>query len=153
MTFISVNCAILLVALTMAPAAFGKGITVAISITGPGLETPLQTTDANAIDVSVWGGDFANWEAGAISEPASELPRYLVHFWVQVPRSSTVQLKYVVWYVWDPSQERALIYLPGPQDLWYRTNTRSILRDGFDGHWFYAVEHWAGAIKQSIDAA
>jgi hypothetical protein len=101
----------------------------------------------------VWGGDFAKWEDGAQSEPSSELPRFLVHFWAQLPRNSTVQLKYVVWYVWDPSQEKSLIYLPGPRDSWYRTNTSTILRQGQDGNWFHAAEPWGRAIKESIDAA
>ena len=144
---------VLLAALVVATSASGKGVTVALSVTGPGIETPLQLTDESAVDVSVWGGNFANWEAGAVSAPAPELPRFLVHFWVELPRTDTVQLKYVVWYVWDTSQERALIYLPGPRDIWYRTNTRSILREGQDGNWFQASEPWGRAIKEALGGA
>jgi hypothetical protein len=146
------HCAIFLATLVISTTASAKGITVALSITGPGLDVPLQTTDPGAIDVSIWGGNFAEFEDGAMAEPPIDLPRYLVHFWAELPRTSTVQLKYVVWYVWDPSREKALIYLPGPRDLWYRTNTRSILRENHDGKWFYATEPWGRAIKQTIDA-
>ncbi len=140
--------AILLV--TMVSSAHGKGITVELSITGPGMSAPIHTSDAGAIDVNVWGGNFADWEKGVVDEPSLDLGRYLVHFWIQLPRSTTVQLKYVVWYVWDSDTQRALVYLPGPKDQWYRTNTYSILREGVDGHWFYASRPWGLALKKVL---
>lgn len=135
--------------MTLTAAAFGKGQTVSLSITGPSLTTPIHTTDEAAIDVSVWGGQFADWEAGAVNVPSDSLERYTVHFWVQVPRG-TVQMKYVIDYVWDPETERALVYLPGPRNIWHQTNVYSILRRGQDGHWFHATQPWANAIKRVL---
>lgn len=141
---------VLLVAMvTFAGPVMGKGITVELSITGPGLSVPFHTRDSEVIDVSVWGGNFADWESGAVGEPDVDLDRYLVHFWVQVPRS-TVQMKYVLWYVWDPNAQRAIVYLPGRRDPWYRTNVYSILREDRDGRWFFATAPWGTAMKRVL---
>ena len=138
---------ILAALLVAANAAVAKGGTVQLSITGPDLGVPIHTSDEDAIGVSVWGGDFANWDAGAVAEPPETLQRYLIHFWVQAPRDS-VELKYVVTYVWDSLAGRALVYLPGPRDIWHQTNVYSILRRGQDGYWFYATEKWGEAIAR-----
>jgi hypothetical protein len=141
---------ILLVAMTTAESASAKGPTVELSITGPGLNAPIHTSDPDAIDASVWGGNFADWGAGSVAEPIEALPRFLVHFWVQLPRSGGVHLMYVVGFVWDPSTERGIVYLPGPRDEWYRTNTSSIWREGKDGHWFHATEVWGKALERVL---
>ena len=144
------HLAILFATMALAGSAFAKGTTVELSITGPGLSTPIHTSDASAINVSVWGGNFSDWDYGKVEEPSGDLEHYHVHFWVQVPRSTVVQLKYVIGYVWDADKGLALVYLPGPRDQWYQTNTYSILREGLDGHWFYATESWGKTLKKVL---
>ncbi len=144
-----IPCISLFILMSAPGVALGKGDTVELSITGPALVAPVHTSDEVAIGVSVWGGQFADWDAGAVSEPPSALPRYLVHFWVQVPRG-TVQMKYVVEYVWDSDAQRAYVHLPGPREIWHRTNVYSILRRGQDGHWFHATEPWGEAIRRVL---
>ncbi|SHF62546.1 hypothetical protein SAMN04487965_2420 [Microbulbifer donghaiensis] len=142
--------AMLVIMQAMTNVAYGKGVTVELSITGPGLKAPVHTSDAEAIGANVWRGNFADWDSGVIEEPPAGLARYVVYFWVQVPRS-TVQLKYALGYVWDPDTQRAVVYLPGPRDEWYRTNVSSILREGQDGHWFYASEPWGESVKRALN--
>ncbi len=37
---------------------------------------------------------------------------------------------------------RGYVYLPGPGERWYELNTRSILRRGFEGQWYFATKEW-----------
>ena len=126
-----------------------KGTTVELTITGPGFELPIHTTDAAAISAFVWGSNFFEPEAGPVPVPGDTLPRMNVHFWVRSPDAS-IQMKYVVSYIWQPDGEFAVVCFPGPRDLWYRTNVYSILREGIDGHCFRASEDWGRAIKDAL---
>ncbi len=129
--------------------SLGKGTTIQLTITGPGLVQPLHIEDSLAISASVWGGNFVKWDSGPISKPTESLPRYFVHFWVRLPDNS-VQMKYVVGYTWDPDQEHAIVCLPGTRDLWYRINVFSILREGRDGNCYYATDEWGRAIESAL---
>jgi hypothetical protein len=128
---------------------FAKGLTVKLTVTGPGLPRPTDVTDPPAILPNVWAGDFVDWHTGPVEEPARELSRYLIKFHVALARSET-RMMYVVIYVWDPTARRAVVHLPGRGDEWYRLNVRTILRDGQDGQWFYASEGWGRAIRRSL---
>lgn len=136
-------------ALLCAHPCLGKGTTVQLTIAGPDLEQPVHTEESLAISASVWGGNFVDWDSGPLSWPVDTLPRYLVHFWVRLPDNS-VQMKYVVWYSWDPGQRHAIVCLPGPRDLWYRINVFSILRQGQDGNCYRAADHWGRAIQSAL---
>ena len=123
-----------------------KGTTIELTIAGPGFESPIHTTDPTAISAIVWGTNFFELETGPVSAPADTLPRLQVHFWVRLPDKS-VQMKYVVSYIWQPDGAYAVVCFPGPRDIWYRTNVYSILREGIDGKCFRAESNWGRAIK------
>ncbi len=138
---------ILLASMVVASTTFAKGPTVQLSITGPGLSKPVHTSDADAIAVGVWSGDFFQRNDAEI-KPSGDLDRYLVYFWVDIGR--TVEMKYVVHYCWDEDAQSAFVYLPGPRDQFYRTNIYSIHRDGQNGKWYYATEQWGNAIRRIL---
>ncbi len=134
---------------TIAVPVFAKGPTIKLTINGPSLGSPVVVTNKEAIFATVWGGEFVNWGAGSVAAPSSELARYTVQFHVLPPRSE-VKMLYVVTYVWDAAAQRALVHLPGRGEEWYRLNVSTILRDGYDGKWFYASDTWGRAIRQAL---
>ena len=143
------------IALLLPVSAMAKARTVQLSITGPGLSEPIHTTAPSAISASVWGGNFIELDGGPVPEPDISLPRYYIHFWVEASSwqeapADSVQMKYVVWYVWEPIEERAFLYLPGQSDTWYRTNVRSIFRSGNEGNWFFASDMWGQVIRDVL---
>lgn len=129
-----------------------KAPTAQITITGPQLETPLNVTDAEVTSAHVWMGNFADWKSGAVSAPTEESGRYFLHFWVRL-KSDDIQLKYVLEYHWLNDEDRALICLPGRQNIWYSTNVYSILRTGQDGNCYYAEAEWGRAIRIVLSKA
>ena len=137
---------VLLAALVSVSSAFAKGPTVQISIAGPDLSAPIHTTDPVAIAASVWGGGYADWETGPVEEPPSTLPRYSCHFWVQLGENN-IQMKYVILYVWDPKNDKAFVYVPGQDDLWYRNNVYTIYLPDRQGNWFPASPDWGESIR------
>ena len=134
----------------LAMPALAKAATEKLVISGPGIAGLLETTDPQAIAPSIWGGDFVDWDSKAVA-PAVQHGRYTVRFHVGNARHET-RAAYVVYYVWDADAGRALVYIAGPGDEWYRVNAASIVRDGSDGrswrdgHWYLASDAWGHAI-------
>ena len=127
-----------------------KGPTVKLTVTGPGLDQPLEITEPGAIAANVWHGNFINWQEGPALEPAQSFPRYMIQFHVVPPRSE-VKMMYVVYCVWDEGAGRVLVYLPGRGEDWYRLNVSTILRSGQDGKWHYASDEWSLAIRSALE--
>jgi hypothetical protein len=122
-----------------------KGPTVRLAVTAPHLPAPVNITDPGVLDhATVWEGRFIGTAA---REPDDSLPRYLVSFYVDLPRNAGVRLMYVVRYVRDPRTGAAFIHLPGRGDEWYRSNVRTILREGQDGRWFRASDAFASGLE------
>ena len=136
-------------AAALTPALLAKGPTVRLAVSGPGLPDVLTITDPKAIEATVYGGEFIDWQKGSVPEPPADLPRYVVQFYVQPPRRE-VRMMYVVEYVWDRAANRAVLHLPGRADHWYWLNVSTILRDGRDGKWFYASSGWGTAIRNVL---
>ena len=154
--------AILLVFLP-APAS-AKGKTVKITIEGGSLRAPIVITDAQTLaPFNIWSGpgtscsqspnlpsdpdpnvkDYApsfvvDWSQGMIGEPSPALPRYKVLFWAS---NNPGKLAYLVTYVFDPSNKRGYIYLPGQNDDGFLTDTGSVYRE-IEGNWFRAWNAW-----------
>lgn len=149
MTVRTVLCALLLVGSLAAESAIAKGKTVQLTMTGPGLESPLHLSDEAAIAANVWTGNFADWDAGPIEPLAANAPQYVIHFWVKFA-ADDIQMKYVVGFQWDAHSHRGVICLPGQRSLWYRSNVYSILRKGQDGKCFYAEKEWGAAIRSAL---
>jgi hypothetical protein len=126
-----------------------KGTTIELTITGPGFESPIHTSDPTAVSAIVWGTNFFDSEAGPVSVPDDSLPRMNVYFWVRLPDKS-VEMKYVVSYIWQPGGEYAVVCFPGPREAWYEVNVSSILRKGVDGNCFRAENDWGRAIRRIL---
>jgi hypothetical protein len=86
-------------------------------------------------------------KSGPISEPASELPRYVV-----AGHTDRYQWWFTVLYVWDQWSDRSLVYLPGPSDLGYRINYgANTSYEKRAGKWYYVSDPtWADAIRKVL---
>ena len=142
---------IVLAGLSVSEPADAKGRTIQLTITGPGLESPLHSSENSLTSASVWGGGYIDWETGPIDKAVGESPVYLVHFWVQLPRGP-IQMKYIVGYRWDDESSRAIICIPGERNPWYSVNVSSIIR-GNEGSCYFAEETWGKAVKSVLASA
>jgi len=84
------------VTMSIVPTAlFSKGETIKITIKGPGLSVPIESTDAKVRDFQVWAGPgvrindleqtegfIIDWAQGTVAQPATALSRYEVSFYV-----------------------------------------------------------------------
>ncbi len=131
-------------------AASAKAPTAQLSIAVPGLPTPIHTSERAATKHGLWGESFANFDPAKVREPAADALRYTVYFWVDIRGAPTIM--YVIDYLPAFENRDALVCLQGPKDKWYRTNTSSIVRDGFDGHCFDANKDWSQAIDRVVAA-
>jgi hypothetical protein len=119
------------------PVAVAKGAPDKITISGGGLAEPITITDRTILaDWSPWGAKFIDWGRGTITEPPSIQRSYDVFFYLGD------HLIYAVQYAPALAGERGYIYLPGPQDRWYKLNIGTIIQDGHDGNWHYASSGW-----------
>jgi hypothetical protein len=131
--------------------ANAKGPVVKLVVSGPDLAQPVEVTDADAIDVVVYGATFIERDSGPQSRGTnSPVSPYQVQFYVDVPRRG-VQMMYVVYFVWDNAERRGLVYFPGPSDAWYRRNVGTVALPTA-GQWFYATEDWGRAVQRAIFA-
>jgi hypothetical protein len=127
-----------------------KGPVVKLVVTGPDLSSPIEITDPDAIDVNIYGATFADREGSKIENvPASPVPPYQVRFYVAMDSDDDIQMKYVVYYVWDSAERRARIYFPGRHDAWWRHNVFTVALP-FEGAWYHATESWGRAVQEAI---
>ena len=144
--------AVIAVTLVAASHLAAKGPTVQLVITHGGLASPITVTDASVLsDSNVFGDAFF----GRIANPGSidpAWPRYVVSFFVELPAwmRQGVQKKYVVYYARHPRTGEGFVYLPAPNEEWYRLNTSTILRNGLEGNWLHASESWSRAINARL---
>jgi hypothetical protein len=130
--------------------AGAKGRTVRVTISGAQLPAPVDVTAGTGL-ANVWAGDFIG---RPVVEPARELPRYEVYFYVEWPGSdnkgrSEPRLAYVVVFCFDPVAGVGYLYLPARRERWYALNVRTILR-GTEGRWYYASASWTEAIATEL---
>lgn len=164
-----VAAVMLLLALPASALLSAKGTTVRIAVSGGGLAAPIEISRPEVLEqFNVWAGPgtrggsrdpatgewrevegsegfVADWRAGAITAMPSGLQRYEVSFFVRYYGSSTDQLAYVVHYARDATRNEGYVRVPGPEDEWYRLNTRSIRR-GVEGQWFRASAAWQAVV-------
>jgi hypothetical protein len=143
-------CAALLF-VAVAPAT-AKGPVIKLVISGPDLLAPIEVTDSEAIDVNLYGATYVNHELNPIEDvPVTPVPPYVVHFYVSSASDDDVQMKYVVYFVWDSSEHRARVYFPGRHDAWWRHNVFTVALP-LEGAWYYTTESWGRAVQQAIFA-
>ena len=134
---------------SMSQIVYAKAPTAQVTITGSGLSTPLHVSDKAITVANVWGGNFIDWEAGAIDSPGADLLQYRIRFWIDLGPED-FEMMYVVDYQWMEDSDRAIVCLPGRRDIWYRINTHTILRNGQDGNCYYAEDKWGRAVYAAI---
>lgn len=123
-----------------------KGPTVRLTVAGASFSAPLVVTTPEAL-ATVYGGEFLGAPAAA---PDAAWPRYVVSFYVDLPREMGVRRMYVVEYVRDPRSGGGYVYLPGRGHEAFALNRSTILRDGQDGRWHVASASWARALNAAI---
>ena len=149
------------------PKMFAKAQTCKITINGADLKAPIEITDPRIlVNFNVWSGVgtsstssgvttqgdrgfIIEWPFGAVTQKPKTLTRYQVSFYAKFPEELLV---YVVFYEYDPANDRGYVYLPGKTDEWYRTNVSSILR-GVEGNWFVSSEAWERIARPLITRA
>ena len=146
---IAPHFALSLLLLTVAVPALAKAPTAKLALSGPGIAQPIELTQPDAISANVWSGNFIDRQSGMAEAPASELPQYTVQFYVKL--DDEVRMMYVVYYVWDEANGRALLQVPDVSDKWYELNVSTISRC-CRGKWFYASKTWGETIKEALPA-
>jgi hypothetical protein len=154
--------------------AFGDGFASTVSaksemvkmtIMGRELPKPVEITDKSILAaLNIWSGNFKIesgvgspivsdgsilWSQGAVPEPPKGLPQYEVSFYGRFPEE---RLMYVLRYLYDPSEKKGYVYLPGKGEDWYDVNIHSIYR-GVEGHWFRASDGFCSTVEPLIRKA
>jgi len=138
-----------------------KGKTVKITISGPGLKTPIEISDPKILEnFQVWAGPgtssderqslIIDWSQGPVRETPKTLRRYQVSFYAGALPNE--QIVYVVYYAFSPGAEQGYVYLPGESDEWARHNVRTIFH-GVEGNWFRAWSAWERVARPLIEKA
>lgn len=158
----------LLVVFSVTAVVFAKGTTTKITITGAGLQSPVEISDPDVLkNFNVWSGPgtFANdvegtegfiidWASGAVSDRPNGLRTFELSFYVRYANrpvsEQSDQLAYIVSYAVDPATGEGYVYLPGKSDEPYRLNTKAIYR-GREGNWFRANSAWQAAFTNVVD--
>ena len=121
------------------PSVAAKGPPSKVTITGPGLEAPIDLTDPAILEgFSPWDARFIDWQRGILTSAPPRAPSYDVFFYLQ-DDVGTFQMIYAVQYVPNAAGEQGYIYLPGPGERWYSMNIGTIIQNGHDGKWHYAA--------------
>jgi hypothetical protein len=144
-----------------------KSETVKMTITGRELPKPVEITDKSILAAfNIWSGPgnfkiengvrtpIVNdgsilWSLGAVPEPPKGMPHYDVSFYGQFPEE---RLMYVLKYLYDPSEKKGYVYLPGKGEEWYEVNVHSIYR-GVEGQWFRASDGFCSSVEPLIRKA
>jgi len=133
-----------------------KEKTVKITISGAGLKTPIEISDAKILaNFSVWTrtadhGLIIDWSHGPVRETPNTPRRYQVSFYAGAPPNE--RIVYVVYYVFNPDAGPGYVYLPGESDELFSRNVRSIFR-GVEGKWFRAWGAWERVARPLIEKA
>ena len=120
-----------------------------ITISGPGLGTPVEITDEQTLRLAnPWFGRFIEWRAPAV-EARHRTAIYDVVLHARL-RSSELRPLYQFRYAPGAGGDRGLIYLPGKGEPWHRQNVSVIIRDNHDGRWNPASPAWDARMKVAL---
>ncbi len=158
-----------LLVVSLAPASLSaKAKTQKITITGAGLDAPLEISSYDVEFFGVWAGfgTFINgveqtkgfiieWLKGSVVEPPAGLQYYEVAFHGNLSREpGAQQVLYVVSYAYDPATHQGYVYLPGEGDERFRKyNGLMYHGHGFEGSWSYASADWDAFVRPLIATA
>lgn len=157
----------LLVMFSATALVLAKGATTKITITGAGLQRPVEISDLDILKhFNVWSGPgtfashvegtegfIVDWASGPVTDRPNELRTFELSFYVRYANrpfsEQPDQLAYIVSYAVDPVTGQGYVYLPGPSDEPYRLNTKAIVR-GREGKWFRANAAWQAAFTSVV---
>jgi len=126
-----------------------KAPTVRITITGGGLNGPIQITDTQILEMShAWGTAFLDASHSPLTQAPKVSTTYEVTLYSRIAQND-IRKTCVLYYSPRPSPEQGFIYLPGRGTV-YMLNAGTMTRQGRDGRWNYASPAWEALIKPLI---
>lgn len=132
-------CFLLLILFISIPLAFAKGSPDKITITGPGLASPIEITNPEILNqFNPRDGQFLDKDRRIVTETPEIGARYEVLFYFK-ETSGEFHLFYALYYSSAPSRARGAIYLPQENEKWYGMNNETIARKS---GWLYASPEW-----------
>jgi len=138
-------------ALIASVALQAKGMTVKLTLSGPGLGAPVDIVEPALLEGSnVWEGSFIGETVATV--PRVTQPLYTVSFTVRTPEwmRQPPRTMYTVQVARDARTGALWMYLPGRGEAGYALNVGTILRDGQDGHWHRPPHAWAAAVARYV---
>ena len=138
--------------LVMPSALSGKAETARVTITGGGLASPIQITDAKVLELSrAWGAEFLDSSRPPLTQTPNVSSPYEVTF---NSRMGDNDIRKTCVFFYSPGSVAApgIIYLPRKGPVWW-LNSGTIIREGRDGKWSYASPAWEALIKPFIARA
>ena len=127
-------------------AALAKGTIELISVSGPGLDKPVEITDL-ATPFNPWSRDFIDWGRGVISNPTSGLKTYEVQFYLDRASPPIYGIEYSPelhggpGYVYIPRSDLNMgTILTGDSDYWDP-----------NGKWHHATRDWGLLMQKALE--
>jgi DNA-binding beta-propeller fold protein YncE len=138
--------------LVVPSALSGKAETARVTITGRGLASPIQITDAKVLELShAWGGEFLDASRPPLSQAPNVDSPYEVTFYSWIA-DNDIRKTCVFFYSPGSAAAPGIIYLPRQGPVWW-LNSGTMIREGRDGKWSYAAPAWEALIKPFIARA
>jgi len=133
---------LLLALLALVTPAMAKGPVDKITIEGPDLVKPIKITEPDVLNrFNPWGAQFIGTGGPLAGPPPNIKEPYLVKFYLE-NQQGELTLRYMFYYYFNPAGTTGYIYLPGPGEPYYQTNTGTIIRGKSDGQWHKAIPGW-----------
>ena len=127
-----------------------KGPVDKITIKGPDLAKPIEITDPDILSrFDPWGGQFIGTGGPLAGPPPNIKEPYLVKFYLE-DQQGELELRYMFYYYFNSTGTTGYIYLPGPGEPYYQTNTGTIIRGKSDGQWHKAIPGWDDVMTNAI---
>lgn len=126
-------------------AALAKGTIELISVSGPGLDKPVEVTDRNSLEPFLpWSRTFIDWGRGIITDPAPSLQTYEVRFYLEKGQRPVSVIEYAP----EPHGGPGYLLVP-PSDL----NPGMGDSDYWDpfGKWHHATREWGLLMQKALE--
>jgi hypothetical protein len=146
---------VVLIVLSGAPLAFGKGPVDLILISGGGLAQPVEISDPESLrSFSPWIGQFADWEAKALLDAPCVRRSFEVFFYMKWPgRFSSLDrgdLNMIYATRYCSTGSVGYVYLPGRGQRYFGENGGTIIRGDADGKWHPATAAWDSLMSEAV---
>lgn len=153
-----------MLAFLLIPAAWGKGVTARIVVSGDLLPTPIVITDQRVLEqFSIWSGPnsrfrvqggewqtdysriFIDFPAGVLDEHPAGVSEFNIEFF----QAST-------WgdAVWDDTYSvRYAFAAEGSGGFFYLPRSNPFIHHGVEGHWLRSTAEWEASVRPLIERA